>query len=89
MLVFTPPANGKRQLPSCPVVSKTPGSETLEHCCMQFLTRGYYCSRRKCPFPHVTTLQCLGEPGSKEFIAWVKKTPGLDFAPGKAPPGMT
>ena len=89
MLVFIPPPNGKRQLPSCPVVSKTPGSEILERLCMQFLTRGYYCSRRKCPFPHITTPQRLGESGSKEFISWVKKTPGLDFAPGKAPPGTT
>ena len=86
LLLLDPTVGGPR-LPPCPVLHKAEGSATPERLCMQFLTQGRFCSRRPCAYPHITSLNRLPEPRRQELIKFVKDTPGLCWAPGKAPPG--
>lgn len=89
ILVFAGTAGNKR-LPTCPVFDKSPRSGSEERCCMQFMTREHFCSRNPCPYPHVVHLARLSsEEKRNDLVAWVNKTQGLSFAPGKGPAGTT
>jgi len=87
LLIYDSVVTGDRKLPPCPVHDKAKGGSTSERLCMQFITRGHYCSRPKCPYPHVFKLASMPEPKRSELIKFVKLTPGLAFAPGQGPPG--
>ena len=90
ILVWRPPQGVPKSLPSCPVVEKKRGAPAPEHICMQATTRGHYCSRRECPFPHVLTLRSLSTPAKRlQFDQWVSATAGLSYATGMAPPGTS
>ena len=93
ILCWTPPTSGDRQqrgLPSCPITDKQPGMSAPERPCMQFMSMGFYCSRRPCPFPHLSTYKRLStEDKQTQFCKWVAKTPGLEFSPGKGPPSTS
>lgn len=87
LLVYDPKTGGERRLPTCPVYEKATPHASPERLCMQFLTRGYYCSRGPCPFPHITNLKHFTGSKAKDFTAFVEKTPGLSFAEGRGPAG--
>ena len=90
ILVWRPPQGVPKSLPSCPVVEKKRGAPAPEHICMQATTRGHYCSRRECPFPHVLTVRSLSTPAKRlQFDQWVSATAGLSYATGMAPPGTS
>ena len=86
ILTYDVQASNNPKLPPCTVYGPTEkgGQERL---CMQFCTRGYYCTRRPCPFPHITSLSQLKGNQEKELIKFVKLQPGLAFAEGKGPAG--
>jgi hypothetical protein len=90
ILVWRPPQGVPKSLPPCPVVEKKRGAPAPEHICMQATTRGHYCSRRECPFPHVLTVRSLSTPAKRlQFDQWVSATAGLSYATGMAPPGTS
>ena len=88
MLLFDPQAGGSQTLPLCPIRDKVPGQRAQERCCMEFMTRGYYCPLPKCPKPHISNLRRLSTDKKRtDFASFVDKTPGLSWSPGHAPSG--
>ena len=87
LLIYDSAVTGVHKLPLCPVHDKAKGGSTSERLCMQFITRGHFCSRPKCPYPHVFKLASMPEPKRSELTKFVTLTPGLAFAPGQGPPG--
>ena len=65
------------------------GAKLPERLCMKFLTRGYACTDKDCPFPHVGNVETLTPSNKTKFCEAVKKQPGLSWAEGKAPAGTT
>ena len=88
LFVFDSTVGGNR-LPQCPVVHKHNASSSPERLCMQFMTQGRFCSRSPCVYPHIRSLNALAEPRRAELIKFVADSPGLAWAPGKAPPGTS
>lgn len=88
MLLYDAQVGGNSRLPHCPLYGKARKTATSdERFCMQFMTVGHFCSRANCPFPHVASLARLSKEDKDAFVAWVDKTKGLSFAPGKGPAG--
>ena len=54
---------------------------------MQFMTRQYYCTRRPCAYPHITSLSQLKPDQQTGLIKFVKFQAGMSFAEGKGPAG--
>ena len=87
MLVFDASKTRNRRLPNCPILEQLSDKKTPERLCMKFMTQGFFCAGNPCPLVHHAKLQHFKTPAKqKEFIEFVKKTPGLSWADGKAPP---
>ena len=87
LLIYDSAVTGVHKLSLCPVHDKAKGGSTSERLCIQFITRGHFCSRPKCPYPHVFKLASMPEPKRSELTKFVTLTPGLAFAHGQGPPG--
>lgn len=87
LLAFDKKVANSNRLPHCPIYAKPSASAAKERLCMQFMTLDHYCSRTPCPYPHIASIARLPKEDNDAFCAWVKKTPGLAFAPGKGPAG--
>ena len=87
LLVYDATAGGTTKLPNINVYATKRGSKTPERICARFLIRDAYCSSSGCKYPHVTNIDTLSDTERGKLIEFVKKTPGLAWAPGKAPPG--
>jgi len=86
ILTYDAKVGGSTRLPQCRVVAKAHGrAKTEEMLCMKFMTRGFYCNRSNCLYPHITNLQRLGEAKAKDVTDFVKKTPGLSFSARPSP----
>jgi hypothetical protein len=82
MLLYDPQSGGTPKLPDCDATDVNG-----ERFCMQFLTQRYYCIRRNCRYTHLVSLAKLPDKNRQELVAWVKRHPGVSWAPGKSPPG--
>ena len=89
MLTYDTTVAGTTRLPNLPVYHKKKGAKSPECLCMKFLTRGYACTDKDCPFPHVGNVETLTPSNKTKFCEAVKKQPGLSWAEGKAPAGTT
>ena len=90
-MTYTPPEGKSDRLPikEFDVFGKSKDGKTTERVCVQFLVQGHSCKRgKKCKFLHVTRLDQLSQPEQDKFAERVRTIDGLEWAPGKAPPGM-
>ena len=87
LLIFDPKVAGSKRLPTLEVYGKRRGARNPERLCMKFLLRGSHCPNPSCKFPHITNVDVLDSVEREKLLDVVQKTPGLDWAPGKAPPG--
>lgn len=60
-----------------------------EKLCMDFITRGYACSKEGCQKAHVANLGQVNANIKEKIKTFVNNTDGLSFAEGKAPDGET
>ena len=91
LLTYSPPEGKSDRLPikEFDVFGKSKDGKTTERVCVQFLVQGHSCKRGKeCKFLHVTRLDQLSQPEQEKFMERVRTIDGLEWAPGKAPPGM-
>ena len=75
------PAGPRDRLPHCPIMVRG------ERLCMKFLTKGFYCDRAICPFPHISGIQKLPERDRPQYCTWIDNTRSLGHVPGKGPAG--
>ena len=87
LLCFDANAAGTNRLPNMPVYHKKRGAKAPERLCMKFLSRGFVCTNKDCPFPHISNLKVLAEGERTKMIDYVDKQPGLSWAEGKGPAG--
>ena len=89
LLTLDTEAAGSSRLPNVGVYHKKKGAKAPEWICMSFMTQGYRyaCTARNCAFPHISNIATLAEAERKKLLDVVEKTPGLDWAEGKAPSG--
>ena len=89
VFIFDPAVAGTSTLPLCTVCHKRKGSSAPLPMCMPFLTRGFACKLATCKAPHPPKLKDLPVKVQKDLLAFARKTPGITWAPGAAPPGTT
>lgn len=89
VLTYDSAVGGNTRLPTVPVFAKSKGSKVKERLCMRFLTRGYVCTSQACKFPHISNINTLPEDDRNKLVEFVRKQPGLAWAPGKEPAGTT
>ena len=87
LLTLDAEAAGTSRLPNVGVYHKKKGAKAPERICMPFMTQGYACTARNCAFPHISNIAILAEAERKKLLDVVEKTPGLNWAEGKAPSG--
>ena len=85
--LYDPDTGGSPRLPTINVFKKKRGAKTPERLCMKFLTQGHCCNNPNCRNPHESNLASLPAPDRAKLVEFVKNSPGLSWAEGKALPG--
>ena len=90
LLTYTAPEGKSDRLPikDFDVFGKSRDGKSTERVCFQFLVQGHTCKRGKdCKFLHVARLDQLAPAEQDKFKERVRTIDGLEWAPGRAPPG--